>query len=113
MEMDDRENQIEDAYARTFKWLLPTEDQHKNEQLGNEFLDWIKSEISPLYWISGKAGSGKSTLMKNLYGNSVFRTLLEEWAKPASVTFAGFFFFDRGKSMLQKSRIGLLRSLLH
>jgi len=111
--MDDREDQIEDAYARTFTWLLPTKDQDRNEQFGNEFLDWIKSETIPLYWINGKAGSGKSTLMKNLFGNPVFRTLLEEWAKPASVTFAGFFFFDRGKSMLQKSRSGLLRSLLH
>jgi hypothetical protein len=112
-EMDDREDQIEDAYARTFTWLLPAENEVGNEQLGNEFLDWVKSEKAPLYWISGKAGSGKSTLMKNLFGNPVFRTLLAEWAKPASVTFAGFFFFDRGKSMLQKSRSGLLRSLLH
>jgi hypothetical protein len=46
-------------------------------------------------------------------GNPAFRTLLEEWAKPASITFAGFSFFDRGKLMLQKSRSGLLRSLVH
>lgn len=111
--MNDRENQIENAYARTFEWLLPTDDENRNERLGNEFLDWIKNEKSPLYWISGKAGSGKSTLMKSLFGNPTFRELVQQWAKPAKCSFIGFFFFDRGKSMLQKSRVGLLRSLLH
>jgi hypothetical protein len=45
--MDDREDQIEDAYARTFTWILPTVNEDMNEQLGSEFLEWIKSENSP------------------------------------------------------------------
>ena len=59
--MDDREGRITDAYDKTFQWIFADQDAH--EQSWSNFRDWLESD-KQLYWITGKAGSGKSTLMK-------------------------------------------------
>jgi hypothetical protein len=57
--MKDREGRIADAHQYTFQWLFT--DTHEGKWAN--FKDWLESD-SKLYWITGKAGSGKSTLMK-------------------------------------------------
>ncbi|KAF4502970.1 small s protein [Fusarium agapanthi] len=54
---------------------------------------WLQS-ASGLYWLSGKAGSGKSTLMKH----DKTHALLETWANGSELIFARFFFYALGKS---------------
>jgi hypothetical protein len=64
-----------------------------------------------IFWISGKPGSGKSTLMKFLLGK---RNRVHQYFYPtgsAQVVVASFFFRSTGTAM-QRSLIGLLRSLL-
>lgn len=72
---------------------------------------WLRSERK-IFWISGKAGSGKSTFMK--YVVNYFRTLdlLIEWATPRPVTIASHYFWAAGAAE-QKSQTGLLRTLLY
>jgi hypothetical protein len=64
------------------------------------------------YWISGKPGSGKSTLMKYIFKNYQQMIMPNIGSSERKHIPAGFFFHDRG-SHLQKSFEGLLYSVLH
>ena len=76
------------------------------------FQTWLRVGKG-LFYISGKAGSGKSTLMKFIVDHRKTKELLDEWARSykRQLTTASFFFWNAGAA-LQKSHEGLLRSLL-
>ena len=76
----------------------------------DSFLTWLKSG-SHICHISGKAGSGKSTLMKFLCHHSRVQQELESWAGDKKLVFAQFFFWNSGDK-LQMSLEGLYRSIL-
>jgi hypothetical protein len=71
---------------------------------------WLQSS-NDIFWIYGKAGSGKSTLMKFLFEHEQTRLHLDIWAR-GKVTIAASFFWSAG-SDLEKSHVGLLRALLY
>lgn len=71
---------------------------------------WLQSS-DDVFWVQGKAGSGKSTLMKFLFEHEQTRKNLRHWAG-GQVTIAAFFFWGAGSSELEKSYLGLLRGLL-
>jgi hypothetical protein len=106
--MDYRYEAIPEAHANTFRWIL--------EETGNEdvpwdnFLQWARSNNS-LYWICGKAASGKSTLMKFVLQQGVVDLALNEWAAGQKLIKADFFFWALGSPM-QRSQKGLLTGLL-
>jgi hypothetical protein len=77
----------------------------------SNFAEWLRRDDG-IFWIAGKAGSGKSTLMKYLYDNPKTREELCCWSKSNTLIVAAFFFWKTGTSM-QKSQIGLLQSLLY
>lgn len=107
-----RDESIGEAYGRTFEWLLTDE---RTEQQRNEhpvFGEWLRGPDS-LFWFTGKAGSGKSTLMKLIFHHPLLLEHLDHWASSAHRIEAGFFFFDQGSVPLQKSQEGLLRSLMY
>ncbi|KAH7233732.1 hypothetical protein IWW34DRAFT_906212 [Fusarium oxysporum f. sp. albedinis] len=81
---------------------------HRQWRHWDNFIDWLKSDRS-VYWISGKPGSGKSTLMKFLISDSRTPDALKEWNKDAIII--AHFFWKPG-SMMQHSFKGLLCSLL-
>ena len=85
------------------------------QRTSNPFLEWLISDGAPIFWISGKAASGKSTLMKYLHKRPELATILSDKYANGSknLIMASFSFYDQGKSKLQKSREGLLRALLH
>ncbi|KAK5989024.1 hypothetical protein PT974_10522 [Cladobotryum mycophilum] len=99
-ELDFRIDQIEEPFQDTFKWIfdLPI------------FCNWLH-EGSGLFWIHGKPGSGKSTLMKFIYRSQQTWELLHDWRRCSHEITAGFFFHYRGAA-LQKSFEGVLRSLI-
>jgi hypothetical protein len=76
----------------------------------NSFLTWLRSG-SQIYHISGKAGSGKPTLMKFLCSNPRVKQELSGWADKKKLIFAPFFFWNSGEK-LQMSLQGLFRGLL-
>lgn len=103
-----RHTNIEEAHERTFDWIF----QDASEGLPEKpnFLEWLSTR-NGIYWIAGKAGSGKSTLIKYLYKHPGTGKALQKWAGSKKVVTAGHFFWIAG-SQMQKSQDGLLRSLL-
>lgn len=115
--MHHRESNISDAHTSTLSWILDDEPLFsryfsKENWPVSEFRSWLQdAEGKPIFWISGKAGSGKSTLMKWIYENPRLRQRLSGWSEGKELLLCHFFFFERG-DVLQKSREGLLRSIL-
>ncbi|KAE8446926.1 hypothetical protein EG329_011557 [Mollisiaceae sp. DMI_Dod_QoI] len=99
--MNERVGEVKTAYTHTFDWAFT------NPKTG--FLDWLHSNKS-LFWITGKPGSGKSTLMKYLLNDSRTREVLSKQGRPILSTPA-FFFHSRGVET-EKSFDGLLRSII-
>ncbi|RYP48626.1 hypothetical protein DL768_005517 [Monosporascus sp. mg162] len=96
-QIDARHETIKKAHAKTCKWLLEK----------SEYLDWLDpsklDEHHGFLWIKGKPGAGKSTLMKFALANA--------WKKMKDKIIISFFFNARGDG-LEKSTIGMYRSLL-
>lgn len=93
---------IDRAYPDTYEWAL--------FQDSSQLRKWLKDEDG-VFWVSGKAGSGKSTLMKFVCTHLQTQTLLARWNGTENVIIASFFFWYAGTA-LQKSTEGLLRTML-
>lgn len=105
---DDRYDDIVAAHKETFKWAL--EDNPEDSTSWPSLTDWLRQD-SGVYWISGKAGSGKSTLMKYIYQDPRFVEALNLWAGEDRLIVAVFYFWASGAE-IQRSQEGLFRSLL-
>jgi hypothetical protein len=106
--IDARRRRIEKAHTDTFEWIF--KDSEPDERVSPRFTQWLRHGTGA-FWIRGKAGSGKSTLMKFICDHPTTLSHLNRWAKHKKLCVAKFFFWNSGTS-LQKSRQGLLRSLL-
>lgn len=106
--LDHRINSVSEAHPGTFNWALnpPTDDVE-----WDDLSEWLESG-SGIYWIHGKPGSGKTTLMKNLYDNSMTHSLLREWAEDKPIVTPNFFFWQLGVPE-QKTQYGLYKGLLY
>ncbi|KAH8841536.1 hypothetical protein MCOR14_004610 [Pyricularia oryzae] len=60
--MNERRNNVVESHSDTFRWIFD-KSKHEHSQTWSSFVDWLQSS-KKLYWINGKPGSGKSTLMK-------------------------------------------------
>ncbi|KAI0379794.1 hypothetical protein F5Y04DRAFT_282589 [Hypomontagnella monticulosa] len=100
-----RLNEVEPAHAKTFQWLF----DHGN----TGYDQWLQND-EPLFWVKGKAGSGKSTLMHFAYHDDRTKMALESYpySSQGKVSSPAFFLHNRG-SPLQKSLEGLLRTIIH
>ena len=98
-----RTEMVEEAFSETYQWIF-------DPNFG--FRDWLKGEdIRSKYWIQGKPGSGKSTLMKFAIVHPLKRNVLEQYNRSHWVV-AAYFFHDRGTEV-QKSITGFLREILY
>ncbi|OAA69638.1 hypothetical protein ISF_02908 [Cordyceps fumosorosea ARSEF 2679] len=103
--MRDREDEVTEAHASTFDWVF-ADGEHGLKT-------WLSTaDAGPVYWITGKPGSGKSTFMRHLSRHEATARCLGAWGGGTPVLVAGFFFWTGG-AREQRSRTGLLRSLLH
>ncbi|OHE91648.1 hypothetical protein CORC01_13038 [Colletotrichum orchidophilum] len=73
----------------------------------DNLVDWLKDDNRKRYWISGKPGSGKSTLMKYIETND--KTI--EYCNPGTRCISHFLW--RPGTFMQQNIKGLLCSLLH
>ncbi|KAI0136317.1 hypothetical protein BJ170DRAFT_677196 [Xylariales sp. AK1849] len=70
-----------------------------------------QNDSREIYWITGKPGAGKSTLMKFISRDSRFEQSLH-WANGAELLVVHYFSWTAGNDKLQKSHEGLIRTLL-
>lgn len=110
--MPDREDNIPEAHQQTFQWLFGDKPQAQTQQMQANVRDWLQEDKSSIYWVTGKPGSGKSTLMKYLFHHDSLPGLLKKWAGPNKLITAGFYFWNSG-STIQMSLVGLLRAFLY
>lgn len=94
--MFQRLSRIESPHKNTCKWIFDLE----------EWKEWTR-EPRGLFWLKGKPGSGKSTIMANIYKQ------LNADSRSKEGIFLEFFFFSTRGTELQKTPIGMLRSLLN
>ncbi|KAH6991514.1 hypothetical protein BKA56DRAFT_652311 [Ilyonectria sp. MPI-CAGE-AT-0026] len=97
--------QIDRAHSKTFQWIF-----HSSKNSEIRFNDWLRGD-SGIFFVHGKPGSGKSTLMNFIFHAPETREQLKEWSEEKKLVMAQYFFWNAG-STLQKSQEGLLRSLL-
>ena len=111
-QLSERYHRIVDAHNNTFEWIFKnTPNTVGSQRSDNDFNKWL-SQGSGSYWITGKPGSGKSTLMKFICGDRRTRIGLEKWAGTTNLVTASFYFWMAGVP-IQKSLIGLLQSLFY
>jgi NACHT domain len=109
--MDRRKELIPKEHENTFEWILSEGHSEDSSLPVVNFTEWLSSN-EPVYWISGKPGSGKSTLMKYISGSLKTMNHLTGWARDETLITASFYFWSSAKDPLQKSSTGLLRSIM-
>ena len=115
-EIFSRQEQITDAHRETFRWIFEdTQDAADTPHKWANFRQWLESSdlTNQLYWIHGKAGAGKSTLMSYIVQDETTLTALRKWCGMTSMLLTPSFFFWSTGSKLQKSVQGLLRSIIY
>ncbi|KAI4940175.1 hypothetical protein J4E86_011141 [Alternaria arbusti] len=111
--MHDRYKAIPIAHPGTSQWIFDASLEHHNTDDFDSFPRWLTATgCSNTYWISGKPGTGKSTLIKFVSSHPRTATHLSAWAKGRTLVKGTFFFSSLGNDM-QRSRMGLLQTLLH
>ena len=128
-DMDTRYKDIAIPFNKTLIWLFqpPARDDDTNKTIptiitnhileaSNAFISWATSRdpSNNLFWISGKAGAGKSTLMKFLIGDARTEALLQgSWGgtqdHPPILLHHCFLLLGSPK---QRSKTGMMRTLL-
>ena len=116
-----RQESIKLPATDTYEWIFSgqlskpdTQDKAlapKDLELRGRFRGWLSS-AEPVFWVNGKAGSGKSSLMSFIEGDPRTRAGLSLWSGHRNLHIFSFFFWRPG-SDLQKSTSGLLRSILY
>lgn len=127
-EMNARENNIQEVAEETVKWIFGEGNQNPEAESAysdfhpeearrdpapkhySQFREWLEGD-DHVFWISGKPGSGKSTLMKFLVEDRRTKDYLSKW-KP-DVTICRYFLIETCVNPLQRELRGCLRALLH
>lgn len=104
----DRYRSIPKAHEQTLAWIF---DPKNSNGKGALLLEWLRGGQG-IFWVSGKPGSGKSTLMKFLADSPQTQVELSQWSREKSVITTSHYFWWSGTAM-QKSQEGLLRTILH
>ncbi|KAK0720832.1 hypothetical protein B0H67DRAFT_682675 [Lasiosphaeris hirsuta] len=114
-EFQSREAAIADCILQTYSWIFDPPFQvttPDGENTWSSFPDWLERSSDPIYWITGKPGSGKSTMMKYILENPALKTHLRHWAGDTPLLIARSYAWNAGAT-LQKSFGGLKRTLLY
>ncbi|KAL8942534.1 MAG: hypothetical protein Q9211_001345 [Gyalolechia sp. 1 TL-2023] len=102
-----RMNDVSSSHPDTFEWMF----DHTTERPWNSFTAWLGAN-NRIYWVHGKPGSGKTTLMKFLANDTRTKDLLGQRSPNQKIIIATFYFWLSG-SKLQRSLRGFLCSLLY
>ena len=117
-EISSREEQIShefDGIENSYEWIFDkpsfSKEHTDNSPRWDDFPEWLQSNDS-IYWINGKAGSGKSTLMSYVCNNEQTCDHLQKWSANRILLTPKCFFWNAGLR-LEKAVEGLLRSIIY
>ena len=102
-----RYTSVAEAHPMTFNWIF--EDSKAHNRPWDDYMWWLQYGKG-VYWITGKAASGKSTMVKLLAGHDYTHSALKKWSGDVRLVSLSFYFWGVG-SVMQKSQAGLYRSL--
>jgi len=90
-------------HTQTFEWIF---EQPRGGESGvpswSSFTEWLEGDSKELYWITGKPGAGKSTLVKFILRNPKLQNSLMLWADDKPLLVLHFYLWNPG-SDLQRS----------
>ncbi|TQW00353.1 P-loop containing nucleoside triphosphate hydrolase [Cordyceps javanica] len=118
--LHERFDSITIAETNAYAWLLSTGSNSNGSALAlsghlaaakKAFMDWLEAGTG-FFYIAGKPGAGKSTLMKLICRHPQFYDSVSRWAGNATPVIGRFFFWKPGQPE-QKSIHGMLRGLLY
>lgn len=114
--MNARRQQVQDTVGDTFEWIITKDDvPYGHPDLKMSFKEWL-SHGNGVFHVTGKPGSGKSTLMKLIDQDAATQEQLENWASGTGgrLIMARFYTWKAASSHhLQNQEEGLTRTLLH
>lgn len=116
---NERRNEVREAHPETFQWVFAGDDGTSaatNSEMSvvkwDSFSNWLKS-TDTIYWINGKPGCGKSTMVKYILAESQIQATkqcLDVWS-PGCLLISHYFW--RPGNPMQRSIKGMLCSLLY
>ncbi|KAL2209827.1 hypothetical protein CC79DRAFT_1394150 [Sarocladium strictum] len=113
--MGKRQNDIPGPFKSTMEWIWLRDPRPQTsglpESTWSSFPKWLQDENGSLYWITGKPGSGKSTMMRYIEEHHNLRPLLEYWSSGLPLQILSFYAWNPGADT-EKSLEGLLRTIL-
>ena len=112
--MDQRKERLDAPYEKTFRWMIT--EGALPERRWDHFLDWIRGTEpgdDHIYWIYGKPGAGKSSIVGFLDDNLSPVTHMHPWVEKDQLLQASYYFWSAGDSDLQNSIAGMLRTILY
>lgn len=120
-EINLRQEQIADAYRNTYEWIFSESERGVLQDKSatdphpwHSFVGWLEAADANIYWIYGRAGAGKSTLMSFIYSDDRTKRHLSRGTNQSGNPYilVSFFFWKSG-NVMQKTTRGLLQSLLY
>ncbi|KAF2220093.1 hypothetical protein BDZ85DRAFT_31738 [Elsinoe ampelina] len=100
---------ISKAHEATFRWVFDSSVDHS----WDPFPSWLAdAEDRTPYWISGKPGAGKSTLVQYIERHSDLKAGLKTAFPASDVHIVSHYLWLAGATIKEKSVEGILRSLL-
>ncbi|KAK2468192.1 hypothetical protein H9L39_20414 [Fusarium oxysporum f. sp. albedinis] len=112
--MNNREEAITPAFQSTYQWVFSRTPSWSStgEPMWSSLPNWLESNSQVPYWITGKPGAGKSTVMKYIANHPAINRYLSKWAAGYPIYKIKYYAWKPGLD-LGKSEQGLLRTLLH
>ena len=116
--MERRRGMIDDMvgdFGQTYEWITRC-NCNDTAHSPSCFVEWLATNDG-IFWIRGKPGSGKSTLVdyifRNLRPDGTLIPSLEHWKAGKDVIVLSFFFYALATEHLQNCLQGLWRSLMY
>ncbi|KAF5242185.1 hypothetical protein FANTH_8817 [Fusarium anthophilum] len=111
--MYDREDAVANNFEATYEWIFQHEPKKSDGKvLWYSFPAWLAEESKTPYWITGKPGSGKSTIMKLIARPDKLKSFLQPWTKSLPILITNYYGWNSGLNM-QKAWGGLKKTVLH
>ncbi|KAK4076721.1 uncharacterized protein Triagg1_4324 [Trichoderma aggressivum f. europaeum] len=107
-----RENAISNTFMDTYSWIFQSEPPKKDDKsMWDSFPNWLGDDSNKSYWITGKPGSGKSTMMKLILQHVDLGDMLSQQLGSLRLLLVKYYAW-LGGTTLQKSLEGLKRTVI-